>query len=242
MISIQQQRGFTLVEIAIVLVIIGLLLGGILKGQELITSARVRNLADQNSGVQSAYYGFIDRFRQIPGDMDGTLACQQIGDEVTGCPAAGIGGDADGRIDTEDFVESSNAWMHLAKARFIQGGFVGGATVEADYTAQTVAPINAFNGRIMLTRSDEYDGQGGGANIRLLMVIGNQIPANVMREFDLKIDDGLPLTGVLRSTPVAGGGLGAVAARDVGCVDAVPTPNIWDINAGSQDCSAAYLY
>ena len=58
---VNKQRGFTLVEIAIVLVIIGLLLGGILKGQELITAARVRNLADQSAGVQAAYYGFIDR-------------------------------------------------------------------------------------------------------------------------------------------------------------------------------------
>lgn len=51
--NIRRQQGFTLVEMAIVLVIIGLLLGGILKGQELITSARVRNIADQNSGVQA---------------------------------------------------------------------------------------------------------------------------------------------------------------------------------------------
>ncbi|NDG42745.1 MAG: prepilin-type N-terminal cleavage/methylation domain-containing protein, partial [Betaproteobacteria bacterium] len=47
MANAKRQRGFTLVEIAIVLVIVGLLLGGVLKGQELITSARVRNLADQ---------------------------------------------------------------------------------------------------------------------------------------------------------------------------------------------------
>ncbi len=67
--NFKKQSGFTLVEIAIVLVIIGLLLGGILKGQELINSARVRNLADQNSGIQAAYYGFIDRYRQVPGDM-----------------------------------------------------------------------------------------------------------------------------------------------------------------------------
>ena len=64
----QQQKGFTLVEIAIVLVIIGLLLGGILKGQELINSARVRNLADSTSGIQAAYFGFIDRYRRVPGD------------------------------------------------------------------------------------------------------------------------------------------------------------------------------
>lgn len=52
------QRGFTLIEIAIVLVIIGLLLGGVLKGQELVTSARVRNLISAQDGVKAAFFGF----------------------------------------------------------------------------------------------------------------------------------------------------------------------------------------
>src|SRR4030095_7269589 len=69
--AIEMQRrnnGFTLIEIAIVLVIIGLLLGGVLKGQELITGARVRNLASQQDGVKAAYFGFLDRYRALPGD------------------------------------------------------------------------------------------------------------------------------------------------------------------------------
>ena len=49
----RKQAGFTLIEIAIVLVIIGLLLGGVLKGQELITSARVRNLISQQDGIKA---------------------------------------------------------------------------------------------------------------------------------------------------------------------------------------------
>ena len=56
-----RQSGFTLIEIAIVLVIIGLLLGGVLKGQEMITSAKVRNLADQGSAVKAAFFAFQDR-------------------------------------------------------------------------------------------------------------------------------------------------------------------------------------
>src|SRR5436853_1276778 len=64
----KRETGFTLIEIAIVLVIIGLLLGGVLKGQELITGARVRNFIQQQDGVKAAYFGFLDRYRALPGD------------------------------------------------------------------------------------------------------------------------------------------------------------------------------
>jgi len=62
------QKGFTLVEIAIVLVIIGLLLGGILKGQEMITQAKIKNVIADYSGISAAYHGYQDRYRAIPGD------------------------------------------------------------------------------------------------------------------------------------------------------------------------------
>jgi prepilin-type N-terminal cleavage/methylation domain-containing protein len=65
------QKGFTLVEIAIVLVIIGLLLGGILKGQEMITQAKIKNVIADFSGISAAYYGYQDRYRAIPGDDTG---------------------------------------------------------------------------------------------------------------------------------------------------------------------------
>src|ERR687897_566976 len=63
-----KQQGFTLVEIAIVLVIIGLLLGGILKGQEMITQAKIKNVMADFSGISAAYHGYQDRYRRLPGD------------------------------------------------------------------------------------------------------------------------------------------------------------------------------
>ena len=63
-----QQKGFTLVEIAIVLVIIGLLMGGVLKGQELINSAKVKNFANDFRSISSFVYAYQDRFRALPGD------------------------------------------------------------------------------------------------------------------------------------------------------------------------------
>src|SRR4030095_7033874 len=64
----KQQSGFTLVEIAIVLVIIGLLLGGILKGQELINSAKVKNLANDFRVVPTYIYAYQDKYKALPGD------------------------------------------------------------------------------------------------------------------------------------------------------------------------------
>src|SRR5690606_39453314 len=65
-----RQQGFTLVEIAIVLVIIGLLLGGVLKGQELINSAKVKNMATDFRNVPVFIYGYQDKFKRLPGDDD----------------------------------------------------------------------------------------------------------------------------------------------------------------------------
>src|SRR3972149_9646258 len=62
------QKGFTLVEIAIVLVIIGLLLGGILKGQEMITQAKIKNIINDFNGITAAMNSYQDRYRALPGD------------------------------------------------------------------------------------------------------------------------------------------------------------------------------
>jgi len=234
--NIQKQRGFTLVEIAIVLVIIGLLLGGILKGQELITSARVRNIADQNSGVQAAYYGFIDRYRQVPGDWNKDNAVQAI-------PGVTTGGNDSGRLDTfgTDWTEALALWEHLSKAGFIQGNFTGGTT--APSAADTdKAPRNAFNGFLVLYRTDDYYDTSSTPANRLNLVLGAGIPVNVLRELDLKVDDGLPQTGVMRHALSAAATLGAPAQSTAACVLTTATPPIWNIAGNEQLCNAIYLY
>src|SRR5882672_7730187 len=100
-------KGFTLIEIAIVLVIIGLLLGGVLKGQELITGARVRNLISQQDGIKAAFFGFQDRYRALPGDY------AAAGTNISG---VSINGDGNGQIElanTAGTAESILVWNHL---------------------------------------------------------------------------------------------------------------------------------
>jgi len=256
-----QQSGFTLVEIAIVLVVIGLLLGGILKGQQLINSARVRNLADQNSGVQAAYYGFIDRFRNLPGDMTCAAAEAAVGGAVSpGVCVPAVGGDANGRIDTVQ--EAAAVWSHLSVAGFLTGTYDGltaaDALVAADGSnyAATVpnngVPANAFQGAILLGHLNGY--QEGTAAVarasvtRLGYSFGGNIPVPLLRDLDQKLDDGVAGTGVLRSSASSASALpdafAAVTDFNPAGVSCLTTaaPFTWNVDSSNQTCNAVFLY
>jgi prepilin-type N-terminal cleavage/methylation domain-containing protein len=244
-----REGGFTLVEIAIVLVIIGLLLGGILKGQELITSARVRNLADQASAVQAAYYGFVDRFHAIPGDMLATQVCGAIGNTVPNCPGAPVGGigasGGNATIDAGNWAEASAVWSHLSGAGFLQGTYPGNATATTyRQTAPLLAPQNPWGGSLLLARTPDYlDSTTATPAPRLHLIVGGNIPVNVMRELDVKVDDSLPAQGVLRSAKGADASFDVVGEEGTPtCVDTAPTPDIWDINGASVACNAYFLF
>lgn len=249
----KEQSGFTLVEIAIVLVIIGLLLGGILKGQELINSARVRNLADQNSGIQAAYFGFIDRYRQVPGDWSAANASPALGVAV----AQLIGGNGNGRIDNTT-LEAAAAWTQLARSQFLAGGFTPATADPANettYATSQAAPVNAFNGPLVLTRNAGFSGT---VSTRLNLHMGRNVPVNIARELDLKVDDGLPNTGVLRLTIADGTNtiFDAInfAPQFANCTTAagVTAPgnaagtnaltDIYDVFDDSQDCGQVFIY
>ena len=239
----QQQKGFTLVEIAIVLVIIGLLLGGILKGQELINSARVRNLADSTSGIQAAYFGFIDRYRRVPGDWAQASAAAAIGGAIL------TGGNDNGRLDHSGGIEwrEPNAlWEHLSRAGFINGSYNGGGGAEPS-TSNGAAPFNPFNSAIVMARTNDYlDTTSGALPVRLHLIVGRGTPVDIARELDTKLDDSNPETGNLRSAASAAGtlpaGNSAWGADGGGCVIGAVGARTWDVNLDSQDCNTVYLF
>lgn len=252
----KRQKGFTLVEIAIVLIIIGLLLGGILKGQELINSARVRNLADQSAAVQTAYYGFIDRYRQVPGDWAKAEATRAIGKTVNTPAASGSGsGVGNGRVDN-NFAEAAAVWEQLARAEFLSGGFTPATRAPASETAYAKnAPLNAFNGPLILTQNQSYTDDDATPPARLNLHLGRNIPVNIARELDVKIDDGLPNTGSLRLTRRQSRGAtftnnfasnfgtcSSTAAATPANGDGQRATDIYDIADDDQDCGPVFLY
>ena len=243
-INYPKQQGFTLVEIAIVLIIIGLLLGATLKGQELINSARVRNMADQNSSVQAAYYGFVDRYRAVPGDMLPEDACNAIGANQLGvgtCDSYSIGGDGNGRLEKGDYSEAAALWKHLTASNFLVNDYEGDATGVSNYLVKEDAPANVYGGRVLLGTTDSYLViEGGNPSNRLGFIVGRETPVTILSELDIKIDNGKPQNGVLRATVQNGSDYNAVGEQAQNCVD--EANNLWDISQEIQDCNAIYLY
>lgn len=194
-----KQTGFTLVEAAIVLVIVGVLLGGILKGHELIAGARVHNLIETQDQVHAAYLAFLDRYRALPGDYSSATANIP---NVTGC---GGNGNGDGRIEdataTPSSPESTLAWEHLSKASLIDGSYTCNA---AESGATT--PVNPFGLRLHLVWDARYADQGAGSPApRHSLKTGNQIPSPLLAEMDRKIDDGNAASGSFRFSEYTAG-------------------------------------
>jgi hypothetical protein len=212
-----------------VLVIIGLLLGGVLKGQELITSARVRNLISQQDGVKAAYLGFLDRFRALPGDYS------QASTTIANV-AAGANGNNNGQIQSiaggSVIDEHIAAWDHLSKAGFINGSYTYAAGAEINATT----PTNPY-ARYLRVIYDNIYGAGAPAN-RHNLKTGNQIPSDLLAEIDRKVDDGNPVGGTFQFSAYDGGGGGGVAPTAAGCV----TGTQWSSTTVDTNCGGASLF
>jgi prepilin-type N-terminal cleavage/methylation domain-containing protein len=186
------QQGFTLVEIAIVLVIIGLLLGGVLKGQELINNAKVKNLGNDFRNAQVMIYGYQDKFRKLPGD-DNTAATRWS-------LAAGHAGNGNGVISGRWDAEALNAetvlvWEHLRRANL--------ATGSTDFSSIELAalPSNSEGGRFGVSGERPLASMTGGS----FYACSDAIDGKLALQLDLSLDDGKPDGGAMQAIAQANG-------------------------------------
>lgn len=202
------QSGFTLIEIAIVLVIIGLLLGGVLQGQQLIENSRVKSATNDFNGVSAGAFSYQDRYGRLPGDDPGALAARGAS------WAAVIAGNGNGAVDalaantfTGAGGESDDFFQHLRAAGFIAGD-------PAD-TGSAALPQNPFGGLIGVTNESVMNGLLG------LKVCMNNVTGSSAIALDTQLDDGAGATGRLRGTdnstsavPTTGATAGATYTED----------------------------
>ncbi|MFN2644154.1 MAG: prepilin-type N-terminal cleavage/methylation domain-containing protein [Burkholderiales bacterium] len=180
----QKAHGFTLVEIAIVLVIIGLLLGGILKGQEMITQAKIKNSIADFSGISAAYHGYQDRYRAIPGD-DPSATGRWSGATISTTASEAGNGKVQGKYNsTADTDESRIWWDHLRRA-----GFVAGSGFNQ--------PFNAFSGMIGVQTGDAAGATALGGFAGIIVCSAN-VPDKVAIALDTQMDDGTIDKGTVR--------------------------------------------
>ncbi|MCL4801349.1 MAG: prepilin-type N-terminal cleavage/methylation domain-containing protein [Burkholderiales bacterium] len=186
------QAGFTLVEIAIVLVIIGLLLGGILKGQEMITQARIKNVTNDFNGTTAAYFSYQDRYKAVPGD-DGNAGTRWNTFGVrSGNSDGSISGEYKDSADPAGFAndgnnESQKFWWHLRASGFIPGPTQG--------TGSATPPNNAVGGLIGV----QNGAFSGATALTGLVVCSSNIPDKIAAAVDTQLDDQRSNAGSMRA-------------------------------------------
>jgi len=183
--KIQLSKGFTLVEIAIVLVVVGLLIGGVLKVQEMITNAKLKRIESDNAGIAAAIFSYQDRYIRLPGDDEAASSRFSLYTDGTNDPiAADIDGDNSGIIDGAWIgatnTETANFWKHLRASDLIPG--------EGDDDTQ---PTNAYGGNIGV--------RDGSLMIGGHVIVFGSIEGLIANILEGRLDDRNPATGRIQS-------------------------------------------
>ncbi len=182
-----KQKGFTLVEIAIVLVIVGLLIGGVLKGQEMITNAKLKRIESDNAGIAAAMFSYQDRYLQLPGDDSGADGRFTIYGAVTD------NGDGDGTIgDGTDWdMATTTPWAAGTQETLKFLAHLRAAGLVAGSGTDSTRPSNADGGQIGI--------QDGALDIAGHVTIFGAIEGPIARIVETRLDDSSPQTGRVQS-------------------------------------------
>lgn len=226
-------RGFTLLEAALVVLILGTLIAGVVTGEELITAARAKTLINQQEVLRVAFFSFQDRFRFLPGDYNDAI--RNVG--------ATRDGNGNGRIDgtRESGTENILAWEHLSRAGFIGGYY----TYRSSVPWVTAIPTGAYNS-FMDMAYDNWYGDPGATNRKVHNIkTGNEVPASILSEVDRKIDDANALSGTFQFSDFHLDGAAIVSLGPApACVSNVSgTLGQWNAatSPSARNCGAASL-
>lgn len=219
-----KQPGFSLVELSIVLVILGLLTGGILGGQALIRAAELRSLSVEIAKQRTALQTFRDKYFAVPGDMPNATAfwgaanaapatCKTTASTNT----ATCDGDGNGQVndETAGSYERLRYFHHLANAGLIEGSYsgvtaLGGSNWNADRTNSPQLRIAnsgiSVMGPFVVSPLDVPRFEGSypvtitmGSKIPSWEYAGGFIRPEEAWNIDIKLDDGKPAFGSIRS-------------------------------------------
>lgn len=210
-VSASRTSGFTLLELSIVLVIIGLLAGGVLVGQDLIKAAELRATTAQYEKFKTALNVFNVKYNGMPGDLYYRNA-QRFGFFSTGLD--GTVGLGDGNRVLEDPDQSQGVqsgeplifWRHLTDAALVEGRF--GATLnnggdpDGTVVEDHVPTAKLGGGNYFMTYSDGYTNYfliTGLNSMAADYTAINRITPNEAYNLDQKLDDGLPISGIVRA-------------------------------------------
>jgi len=184
----RNQKGFTLVEIAVVLVIVGLLIGGVLKAQEMITNAKLKRIESDSAGIAAAMFSYRDRYYQLPGDDRNAIQRFQVYNAFSqangnGNGSIGLGNDWNKNTATawtNGGEETLKFFAHLRAAGLIPGE-----------GRDDTRPTNAFGGQIGI--------QHGALLLSGHVLIFGAIEGPIAQVIESRIDDGVPDSGRIQS-------------------------------------------
>jgi len=222
--SKQTSKGFTLIEMSIVLVIIGLIIAGVLVGKDMVTNARVMKIINEVNNYTIAVDQFSERFSYLPGDFPNAWSywpSEGCSNSWVGASGAGCNGNGNGQIYSFPGREQLRAWQHLSLSGLVPQSYTGVLDGNAYRLGVNVAPSSAENAAYMIRydASNTYNGKSGnnimlGAKSGLAFLWGPALNSVNAWKIDKKLDDGTAWTGKVIGVDGYDG-----AATATGCVD-----------------------